>query len=75
MEIPERIRARYFRTVIAHPEGAVVHHGDCNVWCHKICTCGLLHDLLPVRNAQEIYGRFDEEYNAQSLALDRLSQK
>lgn len=72
MEIPERIKARYFRPVIAHPEGAVVHHGDCNVYTQKICTCGLLHDLLPVMSAGEIYPKFDEEYNAQSLALDRL---
>lgn len=47
---------------MAYPEGAIVHHGDCNVFavmpkvcscgkdicCEGECTCGLLHDLLPL---------------------------
>lgn len=36
---------RYFRKTIAHPEGAVVHHGDCDFFSIKICGCGLHHDL------------------------------
>lgn len=74
MEIPARIRDFYFRKTIAHPDGAMVHHGDCIFHTHKICGCGLLHALLPLPNAREIYARFDEDYNAQSLALDKLSQ-
>jgi hypothetical protein len=45
MRIPELIRKRYFRKVIAYPKGAVVHHGDCMVYSIHICTCGLLADL------------------------------
>ncbi len=40
-----KILHRYFRRTKAHPEGAVVHHGDCDFFNIKICTCGLHHDL------------------------------
>jgi hypothetical protein len=43
---------RYFRKVIAFPDGTLTHHGDCAthrafgvVYCCAPCTCGLLHDL------------------------------
>jgi hypothetical protein len=37
---------RYFRKVMAYPEGHVVHHGDCDFFNIKVCTCGLLHFLV-----------------------------
>jgi len=44
----------WYRSVIAHPEGALVHDGDCNFYWTRaaICTCGLLHAL----------NRFDLDY-------------
>ena len=46
----EKITQRYKRKVMAHPEGAVVHHGDCSLYDDdiEICNCGLHHDLLPL---------------------------
>ena len=33
----------WFRAVIGHPEGAVVHNGDCRIYAlGPVCTCGLL---------------------------------
>ena len=43
--INEPFHQRYFRKVVAYPEGAIVHHGDCSFFNIDICTCGLLHDL------------------------------
>jgi len=37
---------RYFRKTIAHPDGHVNHHGDCDFFNIKVCTCGLLHSLM-----------------------------
>lgn len=40
--------ARYWRSVHARPEGAIVHHADCGVYGMETggqCTCGLIHDL------------------------------
>jgi hypothetical protein len=47
----EAIRDRYYRPNTKHPEGDLVHHGDCEthrsmeVYRYAPCTCGLLHDL------------------------------
>ena len=68
MDGEARIRQRYFRKVSAPPEGAVVHHGDCDFFSVSICTCGLLADLraesLP--SVEEIFS----EYYAQLAAHD-----
>jgi hypothetical protein len=58
-----RLVQRYFRKTVAHPEGAVSHHGDCDFFSISVCTCGLLHDLTPMTPDQieEHYPRFDEE--------------
>jgi len=49
-----RIKDRYFRPVIAFPEGHLCHHGDCSIhraidiYGTAACTCGFLHDLRMV---------------------------
>lgn len=45
--LQEKILRRYFRKTKAHPDGAVVHHGDCDVFSLRVCTCGLHNDLKP----------------------------
>lgn len=58
-----RLLGRYFRKTRAHPEGTVTHHGDCEFFNLKICTCGLHHDLRsmsPLRQ-QEHYPLFEAE--------------
>jgi hypothetical protein len=54
---------RYFRKTQAHPEGSVVHHGDCAFFCIKVCTCGLHHDLMIMDPGKqtEHYPLFDVE--------------
>ena len=55
----EKIKERYFRKVIAHPEGAIVHHGDCMIYGLKgVCTRGLLHDLAPLSNPEAVYPQY-----------------
>lgn len=54
---------RYFRKTPAHPEGSVVHHGDCDFFSIRICTCGLHRDLMvlgPERHVEH-YPLFDVE--------------
>lgn len=43
--LENRIVQRYFRKLIAYPEGAVVHHVDCDFFSVFMCSCGLLADL------------------------------
>ena len=67
-----RILDRFFRKVIAHAEGAVVHDGDCLFHDKRVCTCGLLHALLPAVDPDTLYPRFGEDFAAQARALERL---
>jgi hypothetical protein len=49
---------KYFREVISHPDGAIVHDGDCGCYRpHGICTCGLLNLLMQMNwdEAQKYY--------------------
>ena len=67
------IKDRYFRPVIARPEGLVVHHGDCethraiDIYCYAPCTCGLLHDLKPLdgKLAEKLNPNYFEDYKRQ----------
>jgi hypothetical protein len=44
----EKIKDRYFRSVISRKQGHVVHFGDCGIYSSdRICTCGLILDLMP----------------------------
>jgi hypothetical protein len=73
------LKDRYFRPVIAFPEGHLTHHGHCHV--HRSlrmygtapCTCGFLHDLnsIPDSLALKLYPPFHEE----QLWIDPLPEK
>ena len=68
---------RYFRKTIRHPEGVLVHHGYCHRYAFKICTCGLLHDLMFL-NENEIegmYPTFGEEMGQQINALETYREQ
>jgi hypothetical protein len=65
---------RYFRKTPAHPDGSVVHHGDCDFFSIKVCTCGLHHDLMAMDPSKrtESYPLLDlerAEYDAVRTAL------
>lgn len=66
-----RIKERYKRVVIAYPEGAIVHHGDCGIYDAElhICTCGLHHDLLPLpsEDIKELYPEFFNEGDGNAI--------
>jgi len=70
-EIEKRIKKRYCRSIIADKDGAVIHHGDCGIYsAHNVCTCGLIHDLLPYpSDAKKIYPEFWDD-----RALDDIAQ-
>lgn len=72
MSSEERVKKRYFRKVMAHPDGAIVHHGDCYYWDRHICTCGLLHDLMPMSEPEKIYSKFWEESGKHEMRLTQL---
>ncbi len=58
-----RLLQRYYRKTKAHPEGAITHHGDCEWYSIKVCSCGLHHDLMPMSpdKQQDHYPLLDEE--------------
>ncbi len=69
----DRIKNRYFRKVIAYPDGAVVHYGDCRIFGNNgICTCGLLLDLIPTKDPESIYPKFWEEWYKQENAFELI---
>ena len=73
--IPEHIKKRYYRKVIAG-EG-IWHHGDCRIFGLKrgVCTCGLLHDLLPCAGeAEEIYPSYWEDIKKHDRSLSELQE-
>lgn len=72
MELPEHIKQRYLRKTMAHPDGQIVHHGNCGIYQFKICTCGLIHDLQACGEAEKHYDKFDEEYMKQEKQIDKL---
>ncbi len=59
------IKNRYFRN------GELNHHGDCEIYrsieCYgsQPCTCGFLHDLLPMWNAELLYPKIYEDLTKQ----------
>ena len=71
----EAIRARYFRPTSAKPDGEFAHHGDCLVFPARICSCGLLHDLMPMGldKAVELYPAYEKDLDAQDAAIQILA--
>ena len=54
----------WYRSVIAFPDGALVHDGDCRIYDSSLhlCTCGLLHALTRIDDvAMEVYPKFEGE--------------
>jgi len=76
MAMVDTIRARYYRKTQAEPEGAVAHHGDCLVFSASVCSCGLLHDLMPlgVVPAAELYPAYERDLEAQDRALQSMAR-
>lgn len=74
--IKKEVERRYKRKVIAHPKGAVVHDGDCEIYRIGICTCGLIHMLLILDTEQEkkIYPKFMEDYVDHMNNIDDLQE-
>lgn len=57
-----RVMQRYFRRTKSQPEGGVGHDGDCDFFNIRVCTCGLLHELMPSpEKAGELYPPFWQE--------------
>ena len=53
---------RYFRKTISTPEGAILHYGDCSIYCRSgVCDCGLLRALMPLDNPEKWYGSYYEQ--------------
>ena len=71
-DLPQSLQ-RYFREVIAHPEGAVVHYGDCNIYSNKVCDCGLLRVLVYLGDPTEWYENFHEEWADHLAALGKIT--
>lgn len=68
-----RIEARYKRSVISAPGGAVVHFADCCVYRIDFCTCGLLHDLTYLgEDVSELYPKYCSEVAKQEETLHRM---
>ncbi len=61
----EQIIKRYKRKVAAHPDGEVVHDGDCGLFNAYlgVCTCGLHHMLMIAssEDVKELYPKYIEE--------------
>lgn len=73
VEIPSKLFLRYHRRVQAHPDGEILHHGDCEIFRVKICTCGLLHDLkASPEEASKLFPAFAEQEAEQDKVVEKL---
>lgn len=72
-----RVRQGYFRKTAAHPDGQVVHHGDCDFFTTiRHCSCGLLHLLRPyAERAEELYPDFWQDLAVHDKARDEARPK
>ena len=74
------LKRRYFRQVIAHPDGAIVHHGDCEIYAidqdgrRLGCNCGLHHDLQHF-SEEEIHEHYPAYYDELARVGLKLGQE
>lgn len=61
----EKLSPKYWRI----KDGRYIHDGDCHFWSEQICTCGLIHHLLPNHSEEDWYG---EEWGMHKRQLDRI---
>jgi len=54
------------------PGGYLIHDGDCTAWDTGLCTCGLLHHLMPVGNPQKYAPDFWEQRAKHEAALLKI---
>lgn len=72
----DELSNRYFRVTPDHPEGALVHDNDCRYSVMHLCTCGLLTELISMRetvNIVELYPSFMDEWTKQGNIIKQLS--
>ena len=50
-------------------DGRPIHDGDCSFWGKEICTCGLIHHLMPDFPEEKWYG---EERGKHETQVDRV---
>ena len=87
-KVLKQIEQRYFRpvggTTSKEPIPKLVHHGDCDIYQSKEvysmspCTCGLLHDLIPIADSicKKLYPNYlDDEYRSRSTWDEEQEQK
>ena len=71
MSIKDEIIRVFKRSVMAYPEGVVVHMGDCHIYSSElgVCTCGLHHWLIQAKEGtiDEIYPQFLKEKTNEGL--------
>jgi len=71
IEIPEHIRTRYLFKTVGHPEGELTHPTHCTFFTYRICTCGLIADLIRWAHAPRFYPKIDQEYDEHRGALEK----
>ena len=67
------IHDRYFRKIIAHPAGAIVHDGDCNFFSRSVCTCGLLHELCWLSEPVKVFEEYWQHLAEQERIFEKIS--
>ena len=53
----------------------LIHDGDCYIYVNEICTCGLIHHLMPMdeTKAIELFPDFKNQLAKHLKAMDKLS--
>jgi hypothetical protein len=71
MSVRDEIIRVFRRKVMAHPDGDIVHMGDCNIYNARlgICTCGLHHWLMQAEEGSidELYPQIMEENTKEGI--------
>lgn len=55
-------------------DGKLIHDGDCRFWGKHVCTCGLIHRLMPYRveEVEKYYPDYYEDLAHHQHHLDHL---
>lgn len=77
-DLPEELQEQISRALLRYGveyngQRSLRHLTACMIFITKICTCGLLNDLMPVPDAQVrvLYPHFDLEFMNHMEAVDR----
>jgi hypothetical protein len=76
LDLP-KVLHHWYRSVSAFPDGVLGHDGDCQIYAYDvhICSCGLLHALRRIDEAEKHYPAVSIEITLHDKACESIRKK